>query len=112
MYILDRINPPGVFLGDTKDLEQLFRAVEDETTARARRMQLENELRRMEDYAESISVAGRKPTGNRWWGLISMDSVGKDMEKHDWTCRDPPVFDQHGAFKAWQIAVNPKIHCR
>lgn len=41
---------------DTKDLEQLFRAVEDETTARARRMQLENELRRMEDYAESISV--------------------------------------------------------
>eukprot|EP00435_Cladocopium_sp_Y103_P005488 s3877_g1.t2 len=41
---------------DTKDLEQLFRQVEDEATARARRKCLENELRRMEDYAESISV--------------------------------------------------------
>ena len=47
----------GSHAGDTKALEQLFHHLEDETTARARRKRLEDELRRMEDYAESISVA-------------------------------------------------------
>ena len=52
-----------MFPGDTKDLEQLFHEVEDAPTSKARRRLLEKELRRMEDYAESISVARKESDG-------------------------------------------------
>lgn len=41
---------------DTKHLDQCFKEVEEEGTARNRRKRLEREVRHMEDYAESISV--------------------------------------------------------
>ena len=49
--------------GDTKDLEPLFHEVEDAATSKARRRLLEKELRRMEDYAEAISVARNESDG-------------------------------------------------
>ena len=46
----------SVLWGDAKHLDQCFKEVEEESTARNRRKRLEREVRHMEDYAESISV--------------------------------------------------------